>query len=213
MDYLVIVATAAEIRPFLHHCNKQDCRANIDILVTGVGLTATTWALTRQIFIKRPHLVIQAGVAGCFDRNIALGEVAAVGRDCIADQVVEETTGPRTLFDLGLIAPGKAPYSGGWLINKSEALKKLQLKKVRAISVNEISTSRQRIKWYREKYDPVAESMEGAALHYVALRENIPFIQLRAFSNYVGERNRKKWKMDKALYNLNEQLKRMIFAG
>jgi futalosine hydrolase len=31
--------------------------------------------------------------------------------------------------------------------------------------------------------------MEGAALHFVCLQEDISFIQLRAISNFVGERD------------------------
>ena len=48
--------------------------------------------------------------------------------------------------------------------------------------------------------------MEGAAFHYVCLQQKIPFIQLRAISNYVGERNKTKWKMKEAIINLNEKL-------
>ena len=33
------------------------------------------------------------------------------------------------------------------------------------------------IKFYRDVFDPVTESMEGAAhLHYVCLMENVPFV-------------------------------------
>ena len=52
--------------------------------------------------------------------------------------------------------------------------------------------------------------MEGAALHYVGLMEKIPFIQLRAVSNYTGERNKKKWKMKEAIVNLNNELIRLL---
>ena len=52
--------------------------------------------------------------------------------------------------------------------------------------------------------------MEGAALHYVCLMEKIPFIQLRSISNYIGERNKKKWNMQESINNLNEHLIRLI---
>ena len=54
------------------------------------------------------------------------------------------------------------------------------------------------------------ESMEGASLHYICLMENIPFLQLRAISNIAGERNKKKWKMDEAIINLNKELVRVL---
>jgi futalosine hydrolase len=52
--------------------------------------------------------------------------------------------------------------------------------------------------------------MEGAALHYVARMEKIPFIQLRSMSNYIAERNKKKWNMKEAIRNLNEELVKLL---
>ena len=66
------------------------------------------------------------------------------------------------------------------------------------------------IKFYRDVFDPVTESMEGAALHYVCLMTNVPFIQLRSISNYIGERNKKKWDMMESINNLNNSLVRII---
>jgi futalosine hydrolase len=48
--------------------------------------------------------------------------------------------------------------------------------------------------------------MEGAAFHYLCLHEQVPFIQIRAISNMVGERNKLNWKMKEAVYNLNDKL-------
>lgn len=53
---------------------------------------------------------------------------------------------------------------------------------------------------------PVVESMEGAAFHYVCLQQQIPFIQLRSISNEIGERDKSKWEMKKAITQLNEKL-------
>ena len=52
--------------------------------------------------------------------------------------------------------------------------------------------------------------MEGAALHYVCLQEKVPFIQLRAISNYVGERDKSKWKMQEAITNLHNELLKLL---
>ena len=48
--------------------------------------------------------------------------------------------------------------------------------------------------------------MEGAAFHYLCLQEQVPFLQLRAISNHVGERNKANWKLKEAIHNLNEKL-------
>ena len=209
-NILVVAATAKEINPFIELTRTGDIN-NADILISGIGLTASTYHLAKQFSLKKYDLVIQAGVAGCFDLRIPLGAVVAVKQDAIADQSVVELERLKTLFDLNLVPQDQYPYKKGWLINTNKGvLKKTKLKTIKGISVNQISTSKQMIKFYRDVFDPVTESMEGAALHYVCLMENVPFVQIRSISNYIGERNKKKWDMMDSIMNLNDSLMRII---
>ena len=101
-NILVLAATSFEISPFietLRKDNKQFGKNNIDILIPGIGLTATTYHLTKQLALKDYSLVIQAGVAGSFDLKIPLGNIVAVKQDTIADQSVVERKKLKTLFD------------------------------------------------------------------------------------------------------------------
>src|SRR6187455_2081676 len=210
-NILVIAATAKEINPFIELTRTGDLKNNIDILISGIGLAASTYHLAKQLALKKYDVVIQAGVAGGFDLRIPLGAVVTVKQDTIADQSVVELQKLKTLFDLKLVPQDQYPYKKGWLINPNkEILKKTKLKTVRGISVNQISTSKQMIKFYRAVFDAVTESMEGAALHYVCLMENLPFVQVRSISNYIGERNKKKWDMNKSIVNLNVELTTLI---
>ena len=210
MTCLLVAATSLEISPFLDFYRNQgnDLRKDIqlDILVTGIGLTASTYSIVKQLNIKRPDIVIQAGIGGCFDRNIPLASVFTVKQDRIADNGVMEGKKFCTLFDTGLASPNKYPFKKGWLVNKGEYFKKIKLQKISAISVNEISTHKQRINFYRKTLQPIIESMEGAALHYACLMEKVEFIQLRSISNYVGERDKKKWKIQASIKTLNKEL-------
>lgn len=210
MNILLIAATAKEIEPFFEYYRNTKKTQNIDILITGIGLTATTYRLLKQLQLKRPDFVIQAGVAGCFDRKISLGTVVAVKKETIADQSVIELKKLKTLFDLQLVPHDQFPFKKGWLENNNDALKKSKLKTVNAISVNEITTSKQRVRFYEESFKPAIESMEGAALHYICLMEKVPFIQLRSISNYIAERDKTKWDMKKSILNLNEALINLV---
>ncbi len=211
-NILVAAATAKEINPFLASMRQSHSgNNNIDILISGIGLTASTYHFTRQLELKKYDLVIQAGVAGSFNLKTPLGTVVAVRQDTIADQSVIELQKLKTLFDLKLVPNDQRPYKNGWLINPNkELLKKTNLKIVKGISVNQISTSKQMIKFYKDTFDPVTESMEGAALHYACLMKKVPFIQIRSISNYIGERNKKKWDMNESIINLNEALIKTI---
>ena len=207
-NILIAAATAKEISLFIQSARESKFQKHtIDILITGIGLTASTYHLTKQLALKKYDCVIQAGVAGCFDLSLPLGVVVAIKQDSIADQSVIELEKLKTLFHLAVVPHSQFPYEKDWLVNPhKEILKKTRLKIVKGISVNQISTSKQMIKFYREMFDPVTESMEGAALHYVCLMEKIPFLQIRSISNYIGERNKKKWDMKESIINLNESL-------
>ena len=52
--------------------------------------------------------------------------------------------------------------------------------------------------------------MECAALHYVCLQQNVPFLQIRSVSNEVGERDKSKWKIKEAVENLNNELIKIL---
>lgn len=213
MQCLLIAATAKEILPFINHYRSADnkMKVNVDILITGIGLTATTYHLTRQISLKKPDLVVQAGIAGCFQQNIALGSVVAVKQDCIADETVVEKKKLKSLFDLQLAEPNGFPYKNKWLVNRdTELFKKNKYKTVKSVSVNHITTDKKMIAAYIDKFKPAIETMEGAALHYVCLSEKIPFLQLRSISNYIGERDKKKWNIKDAIQNLNNELIRLL---
>jgi futalosine hydrolase len=79
-----------------------------------------------------------------------------------------------------------------------------------SITVNQITTTKKKTELYKKKYKGAIENMEGAAVHYVCLKENIPFVQIRSISNYVGDRNKKNWKIKEAVANLNTELIRLV---
>lgn len=211
MKCLVAAATAKEINPFLKYYRDTEklyhIDLTIDVLITGIGLTSAVYHLSKQLALRKPDIVVQAGVAGCFDIQMPLGTVLAIKQEAIADESVVELKKLKTLFDLKLVPQEKHPYKKGWLINSNkELLKRSGLKNVKGITVNQISTDRKMIQFYKDHFNPVTETMEGAALHYVCLMEKTPFLQIRATSNYIGERNKTKWNMQDSIINLNNKL-------
>ena len=130
-NILVAAATAKEINPFIQSIRQGQLGKNkIDVLISGIGLTASTYHFTKQLRLKKYDLVIQAGVAGSFDRKIPLGAVVALKQDSIADQSVIELEKLKTLFDLKLVPQDQHTYKKGWLMNQdNENLKKTKIKK------------------------------------------------------------------------------------
>ena len=204
---LIVAATAKEVEPFLKiNRSKPEKYSHWDVLMTGPGLTATTYHLCKYISLKRPSFIIMAGIAGSFDPALKPGTVVVVKEDRIADEGVLENNKWLSLADMGFQKKNQFPFKNSWLKNDPSVLKLSKLKKVRAISVNQISAQKTAINRIIQAHEPAIESMEGAAFHYVCLMENIRFLQLRAVSNQVGIRDKSKWNFRDSIANLNKEL-------
>jgi futalosine hydrolase len=207
MVLLLAAATPKEIQPAIDAiAANNDDPHHIEVLITGVGSAAASYKLTKAINQCQPSLVIQAGIAGSFQPGLQ-SQVYAVEKDLFADLGVWENDQFRSVFDLGFGDPNKFPFEDGYLKNPHLRLLTLTgLKAAAAITVNEITTTKQSINRFAKIPGPLLESMEGAALHYVCRCEKVPFIQLRAVSNQVGERNKAHWDITGAVYQLNKEL-------
>jgi futalosine hydrolase len=208
---LLVSATNTEIAPFLNYYAKSDKTNHIDftlnVLITGVGQLNACYNLTEFLQHTTPDVILMVGIAGSFEKTLPLGHVVTVKQEYLADLGVIEGNEWIDIFDLKLAGKNEYPYKSGALVNTFlEFLKRTKLKAVRAATVNQISTHKKFIQLVTAKYKPQIESMEGAALHYVALQKNIPFVQIRGISNYVGERNKSKWKIKEAIENSNKVL-------
>jgi futalosine hydrolase len=204
MQILVIAATAQEIEPFTTTNNR------FDVLITGVGVPSTMYHLQKRIHQMDYDCIIQAGIAGSFSTDIELGKVVLIKQDCFADLGIEEKGNYNPIFNMGFADKDEFPFTDGWLVNANEALLNSNLPKVKAATVNKVSDSALQKQQFISSFNADIETMEGAALHYVCLQEAIPFLQIRSISNYVGERNKTKWKLKDAIENLNKELATLI---
>ncbi len=200
MQILLTAATANEMMLF------SNTYANVDVLITGIGVPSTLYHLQKRLHQVDYDFVIQAGIGGAFTTGLHLGETVLIKEDTFGDLGAEEKNIFTTFFNTGLIDVNEFPFTNGWLINNSGLPKNTHLKKVKAVTVNKVSDSLLQKKQLVDVFNAQIESMEGAALHYVCLQENISFIQLRSVSNYVGERDKTKWVIKEAIENLNTEL-------
>jgi futalosine hydrolase len=202
MNILLIAATEMEIKPLMTAHEKAD------YLITGVGSPATVYHLLKKIASKKYDIVFQIGVAGSFDESVQLGEGVLVDADCFADLGAFENNQFLSLFDLNLNDSDAFPLTKGWLKNEFE--KNLGLKYVKGITVNSLTDEANKVSLFKKKYQAEIESMEGAALHFVCLQEEISFLQIRGISNFVGERDKSKWQLKEAIINSNRVALKII---
>ena len=200
MSILLLAATAREIEPFLTTQTPQQRKAaGLTVLIGGVGVAASVFHLTNQLSHHHYDCVIQAGIGGAFEASgLQPGEVVTVHQDAFGDLGAYEPPHFKSISDMGLCQDLE------WLHNPNPLLKKMPYKQVAGITVHTITGDAGMVAALHQKWKAGTESMEGAALHYVCLKKQVPFIQLRALSNFVGDRDKNNWKLKEAVDALNE---------
>ncbi len=177
---------------------------SVDILITGIGSVFTTYNLTKAINANSYELLINVGIAGSFDYFLEQGFVVNVVQDQFADLGIEENNKFYTLSEKELMNENLHPfnkeilkYKGNYEIDEVDALIP-----VKAITVNTMISDQESIDRLKTRFNPEIITTEGAAFFYVCLLEKIPFLQIRAISNYVEIRKVENWNIPLALKNL-----------
>lgn len=198
MKLLVVAATKAELGKVFEHFNLSDenfvQQDKFDILITGVGMTATAFALGRYLN-SIYNLVLNVGIAGSFDKNIPLGSLVSINTDTFAELGAENHDEFITIDELGF---GDNTFKATYQI--------VDLSIVRGITVNKVHGNADSIAKIEQKFNTQTESMEGAAVFYACNTLQIPCAQVRSISNYVEPRNKENWQIGLAIKNLNHWL-------
>ncbi|MES2776142.1 MAG: futalosine hydrolase [Bacteroidota bacterium] len=211
MKILLLSATQQEIQPFL--LTLESITVKPDVLIGGLGTTATAYHLTKQLHHHYYDLVIQAGVAGVFEgsRNAIFSKngvsdapVVIVKQDCFADLGAIEQNQFQSIQQMGF---SNEPE---WYVNYNHLLNKLPYQQVKAITVSTVTDDADTISRLQQKWAADIESMEGSALHYVCHHQQTNYLQLRSISNTVGVRDKTQWKIKEAIENLNTALTSLI---
>lgn len=199
MKLLIVAATKQEVEPLF----KEGLELTIkpDILITGVGMVATTFHLTKALSAKKYDGAINLGICGSFNRSIKMGEVVNITEDVFSELGAEDGDDFLPLNDIKI-----AEREDVFLHAKKEVdFAGIEgIKKVKGITVNTVHGNEQSIAKVVSRFHSDVESMEGAAFFYACNQFNIPALQLRAVSNYVEKRNTADWNIPLAIKNLNE---------
>lgn len=220
MKILIVAATHFEVLPIVEKLKTQFKEESnfyfkkeqdeVRILVTGVGIMHTAFAMGNLLAVYRTDFAINAGIAGAFNRTLDIGDVLHVSSELHGDFGVEEQDGVFTdVFEMGLLDNNTFPYINAKLYNSGISGFDF-LQEVRGLTVNKVHGFQENIDKVMEKYQPDVESMEGAAFFYSCLQLSIPFVEIRAISNYVEPRNKANWNIPLAIDNLNKTVFEII---
>ncbi len=188
---------------------QQSC----EIIVTGVGGAAMSWALQKRFALgPPPSLVLGAGIAGSYVTSITPGNVVIAGTECFADMGVDDNGEFLSLFRANLADPDKPPFSGGRIPCRGRWFDAVaaMLPVVTGATVNMSSGSQAVIERIRKCWNPDIETMEGAWLAYTCALSGIEWLSVRAVSNMVEPRNLKNWDIPLALKQLQAAMAQIL---
>jgi futalosine hydrolase len=221
MRFLLVAATDVEIAPLVARLTSvshslERCASfsygshDVDVLVTGVGMTATAAWCARLLARQSYDLAVNLGVCGSFTAEYRPGAVVDVVTDCTPELGAEDGDQFLTVQELGLMRPDDPP--AGRLVNPFVPAHAAigTLPRVNGITVNTVHGNQHSIARVVERVQPDVESMEGAAFMYACLMSGVRFAQVRAVSNMVERRNRAAWKLREAVEALNDTAFRLI---
>ena len=222
-DILLVSATQQEISELLKISdiksetksvsNKTLISAKInktcyDLIITGPSVINAAHALTIALEKNRPKIIIQVGIAGIFrESKLKTGDIAIATKEKYIHTGIEAVPNYEAPDDLPFALIGETPStkSGTYYFNKDYVKKTFQIlsktslakectiSKGLIITVSTITSTQKTTAHLSKTLSPLMEAMEGAASAHVASLYNVPFIEIRSGSNYVGERDKKQW--------------------
>lgn len=210
MKTLIVAATHAELAGFCAHFGLPEIKfvsgEMFDVLITGVGMTATAFALGQHL-PNHYDLILNLGIAGCYEWKYPLGSLLNITTDTFSELGAEDKEEFLSIDSLGF---GKGTFHSS---PPPDLNLVSDLPEVSGITVNKVHGNKRTIREIERRLRPTTESMEGAAVFYCAEQLNIPCLQIRSISNYVEERNKESWRIGLAIRNLNDWAIKFVTAN
>ena len=183
----------------------------------GVGKVASAVRFAELLRDRDPvRAVLLFGVAGAFPARhrqtpapLGVGDLAILAEDMLGDEGVDTPDG---FLDLGAMRLGD---SGPFVADPrlaSAAGELLSAPLLRGVTVSSCSGTEAASQRISARSAADLETMEGAAVGFVCRRSEVPLLQIRAVSNWTGDRDRGDWNLGAAVDAVQSAVRRLMQA-
>ena len=194
----LVYAMTGEIESLLTQENAQPLqtvagvpfyRIRPDVIACAGGVSKVNAAMATQLLISlyQPDLVLNAGVAGCFE------DMPDVDTSALGDPVGLVSTVNRVQFPTSDLDRAKAamdrvgvPYRTGWVATGDW-----------------FATDTPRAHWIADTFHPLLCEMEGCAVAQVCLRNGVKFMAIKSVSDCLFEHHDFAFNFPAAMKDLN----------
>ena len=163
-------------------------RIREDIIACCGGVGKVNAAMATQLFIDlyHPDLILNAGVAGCF-------EDVPIGTLVLADRFVQHDVDTSAIGDpVGLVSTvNRTDFPTARLDDAKAALDRMgHPYRVGCVATGDwFAVACDRTQWIADTFHPLLAEMEGCAAAQVCWRNEVPFLALKAVSDCVLEKH------------------------
>jgi len=197
----------------------------VRVLITGPGIVNTVQSLSAAVENQMPSLIIQTGCAGAFkESGLQIGDIAIAAEENDVHLGIEPENRSGKLDELpfsviereNLKIKNRYPLDQKYVNSVFDILKpafdkkQIQVKKGHFVTVSTITATDKRAEELFEVFGAYMESMEGSGAAHVAIHYDIPFLEIRAASNFVGKRDKNKWNLPLAFERCAEAVLMLV---
>ncbi len=207
----LVYAMASEIESLLTAQNAQplqtvctvpfySIREDIVACAGGIGKVNAAMATQLMIDLYHPDLIVNAGVAGCFE-NMEIGSIV------LAEGFVQHDMDTSNIGDpVGFVSTVNTvnfPTAYFEESKKAMDLTGMPYRTGLVASGDWFAVDCDRARWIQDTFHPFLCEMEGCAIAQVCLRSGIPFISIKSVSDCLFEHHDFNFNFPTAMKDLN----------
>ena len=216
----MIYAMTLEIESLLTNENAQplqtvagvpfyQIRENVIACAGGVGKVNAAMATQLMISLYQPDLILNAGVAGCFEH-------AEIGDLVLAEQFMQHDFDTSNIGDEeGFVSTVNCTYFPTSDFDKAKAATDkvgMPYRTGLVASGDWFGVDCERSRHIAEKFHPLLCEMEGCAIAQVCMRNEVPFMSLKSVSDCLFEHHDFYFNFPTAMKDLNRVVVQFIDA-
>ena len=233
---LILTATAYEqqrLRDSLQQVTKQRIgyrvwvRGMIGIrpvvlIETGIGAVNTAQALTVALQEISPEFVLQIGIGGAYlSGGLDKGDLALATEENYGDLGVITHTGWSPADEIGIpVLSTDRDYYNTYPLDPALVARAQHILEQSGecaiqgpfVTVQQCTGREDIGNELAARFNAICENMEGAAAAHISTLYAVPFLELRAISNLVEDRNKDAWDIPRAVQNAQIAARKFVEA-
>ena len=195
---------------------------SVVLIETGIGVVNTAQALTVALQKVSPEFVLQIGIGGAYlSSGLDKGDLALATEENYGDLGVITPAGWSPADEIGIpILSADRNYYNTYPVDPTLVARAQHILEQSGecvvqgpfITVQQCTGRKDIGNELAARFKAICENMEGAAAAHISTLYSVPFLELRAISNLVEDRNKDAWDIPQSVQRVQIAARKFIEA-